>query len=176
VDRARTPALPLRMRDPAESDAVEPSDCTPRSRPIDERDESPDVIVTRTSRVWLDREGILQEADNPGSEQDLTDAQENVAANARLAQGRRLPLLVDMSQVKSITRQARTYYAKEAPKVVCACALVVGSPLSRMMGNFFIGFNRPLIPLKLFSTTTNAAAWLRQFVENRVGCQRGASR
>lgn len=121
-------------------------------------------VSTRSSRVWLDDEGIIQEVVNPGSVLDLADAKESIAAEAKFAQGRRLPLLVDMSQVKSISRAARTVYAKEGPTIVCAVALVVGSPLNRMIGNFFLGLNRPLIPLRLFSSTADAAAWLRQFL------------
>jgi hypothetical protein len=120
--------------------------------------------ITRTSRVWLDDEGILHELLAPGTEQVLADACENLAADATVARGTRPPLLVDMSQVRSINRQARTYYTTEGPKVVCAVALVVGSPLSRMLGNFFIGFQKPPIPLRLFSTTADAAAWLRRFL------------
>jgi hypothetical protein len=123
-----------------------------------------DEIITRTSRVWLDDEGIVQEVASAGSVQQLADAKENIAANAKVTQGRRLPLLVDMSQVKSITRDARALYAKAGPRVACAVALVVGSPLNRMMGNFFLGFNRPLIPVRLFSSTMDAAVWLRQFL------------
>jgi hypothetical protein len=122
------------------------------------------TVVTRTSRVWLDHEGIMQEVDNPGSEQELADARENIAANAEVARGTRRPLLVDMSQVKSINRAARAFYASEGPRVACAVALVVGSPLSRMMGNFFLGFQKPAVPVRLFSSTADATAWLRRFL------------
>jgi hypothetical protein len=121
-------------------------------------------IVTRTARVWLDREGIVQEVDAPGSEQRVEDARENIDANRVAARGSRRPLLVDMSRVKSISREARAYYAAEAPRVVCAVGLVVGSPLSKMIGNFFLGLNRPAIPTRLFSSTEAAASWLRQFI------------
>jgi hypothetical protein len=132
---------------------------------------SSNEIITRTFRVWLDREGIIQHVVNPGTEHDLTAAQENLAADEKVAQGRRRPLLVDMSQATSINRHARAYYSKEGPRVACAIALVVGSPLSRMMGNFFVGFQKPSVPLRLFSTSADAAAWLRQFLkqENCTG-------
>lgn len=125
---------------------------------------SPREYTTRTSRVWLDEEGIMWEVENPGSEHHIADARENVAANATVGQGRRPPLLVDMSQAKLIKREARAFYSREAPRVACAVALVVGSPLNRMIGNFFLGLNRPTIPVRLFSSTADAAAWLRQFL------------
>ena len=120
------------------------------------------VITTRTSRVWLDREGFIREVDDPGSEHTLADARESISANLRVAGGIRRGLLVDMSQVKSISREARAFYASEGSRYAIAVALVVGSPLSRMLGNFFLGFNRPTVPTRLFSSTDEAASWLRQ--------------
>ncbi len=125
----------------------------------------PDALETRTAWIWLGGDGIVRELDRPGSAQTLVDAQENVAANAQAALGRRRPLLVDMSAIESISREARVYYAgAEAATVLSAVALLVRSPLSRAIGNFFLGLNRPAVPTRLFSAEAEALAWLRGFV------------
>ena len=46
-----------------------------------------------------------------------------------------------------------------------AIALLVGSPLSRVIGNFFVGLNRSTFPLRLFTSEEEAIAWLRTFLE-----------
>jgi len=35
------------------------------------------------------------------------------------------------------------------------------SPLSRAVGNIFLGVNRPLVPCRLFTSEPQALAWLR---------------
>ena len=46
-------------------------------------------------------------------------------------------------------------------------ALVVGSPVSRVIGNFFVGLNRPKYPLRLFDDQEFATAWLLGFASTR---------
>jgi hypothetical protein len=48
--------------------------------------------------------------------------------------------------------------------VESAAALLIGSPLTRAIGNFFMGLNKPLIPTRLFTSETEALAWLKGFV------------
>ncbi len=122
-------------------------------------------VVTRTCRMWLRQDGILHNVDTPGLDHSLADAEENVAAYARIFGGVRRPLLVDMTGVKAISREARACYASQTHPYICAVALVVGSPLSRMIGNFFLGLNRTAQPTRLFRTADDATTWLAQFVE-----------
>jgi hypothetical protein len=120
-----------------------------------------DVIITRTGRVWLDEDGIIQSMQLGDTEQTLADAEENMNATIQAGGGQLRPLLVDMSRVKSIDRAARVRYSSPTNAgVVSAVALVVGTPLSRMIGNFFLGLNRAPGPMKLFGTRRDAAAWL----------------
>lgn len=131
-----------------------------------ERPPPPEHLSTRTAQLWLADDGIVREWDLPGLEQGLPDAEENMGAVARLSVGTRRPLLVDMSQVKAISREARVYYAgPEVAKVISAVALLVGSPLSRAIGNFFIGFNRAAVPIRLFGSEADAVAWLSGYLE-----------
>ena len=123
-----------------------------------------DIIVTRTGRVWLDGDGIIQSMQLANAEQTLCDAEENMAATVKAGGGARRPMLVDMSRVKSIDRDARERYADpKNAEVICAIALVFGNPLSRMIGNFFIGLNRAPVPMRLFASRREAVAWLRSY-------------
>ena len=77
----------------------------------------------------------------------------------------RRPMLVDTTGLRSMTRDARKYFAgPEASKVVIAGALVVTSPLGRAIGNFFLGFDRSSNPTRLCSSEPEALEWLRGFL------------
>jgi hypothetical protein len=120
-------------------------------------------VTTRTARVWIGDDGILYVEPLPGCTQARADAIENIAVIGEVAAGRRPPALADMRGVRGIDRGARAYYA-EAPPVVSAMALQVGSPLSRAVGTFFVGFNKPPTPTRLFTSADEARAWLRGFI------------
>ncbi len=60
-------------------------------------------------------------------------------------------------------RPARIEFARRGD-LVSAVALVVGTPLSRMMGNFFLSVSRPMAPTRLFEDEASELAWLHRFV------------
>ncbi|NTU83895.1 MAG: hypothetical protein HGA45_31730 [Chloroflexales bacterium] len=122
-----------------------------------------DELVTRSARLRLEEDGIVRATVLPGVAQSLAEAQENFAAQIRLTQGQRHALLVDIRAGQSQDREAREFYTRsEAARVIRAVAILVESPMSRLIGNFFLGFNKPTIPLRLFSSDEEALGWLRE--------------
>jgi len=70
-------------------------------------------------------------------------------------------ILVDLLSNPKPNREARDF--AKTPEMVNstkAMALIVGGPLSRMLGNFFMGFNKGAFPTKLFTETVAAENWL----------------
>lgn len=64
-----------------------------------------------------------------------------------------------------VDRGARAFFAGEEYMRLCSqTALVVGSPVSRVIGNFFVGLNRPRYPYRIFDDPALATEWLRGFV------------
>jgi hypothetical protein len=125
-----------------------------------------EMIETRTQKIWLGEDGILYTKVLPGAELTLVEAQRITEAEFKLAGGQKRPMLVDIRQVKSITREAREHFAGESVRrFVSAVALCIQSPLSQVIGNFFMGYNKPLFPTKLFTSEGEAIDWLRGFME-----------
>lgn len=92
---------------------------------------------------------------------ELADAQQNVAAIFDLAGQRRTRVLVDMRGVRSQSREARLYFAgQEAERVTAAVALLIGSPVSRVLANFFMHITPQRIPTALFTNEAAAVRWL----------------
>ena len=123
------------------------------------------VITTRAATVWLGTDSIMRIISLPGTGQTLDDAQELVATVKHLSGGISRPLLVDMREMTSQSRDARHYYAdSEAAGTIRAAALVISSPLSRVIANFAMGFNHMHVPTKLFTSEDDALAWLKTFL------------
>ncbi len=60
--------------------------------------------------------------------------------------------------------RARDYFANEkSASVQRATALLVGTPVSRTIGNFFMGLNRPVSPTRLLTDPQKAIEWLHTF-------------
>jgi hypothetical protein len=117
------------------------------------------VRRTRTCELSL-RDGVIHGVFLAGAEVALVDAAENLAATAELVEGKARPALIDLRGLRSQSAEARAHLA--GPEA--AVALVIASPLSRMIGNFYLGFNRPRVPTRLFTDAGEAEQWLRGFL------------
>ena len=125
-----------------------------------------EVIETSIGKVWLDEEGIIRDKLKEGSVIELKEAKEEIAAYSSFCKEKKRPQLVDIRGVKSVSAEARNYFAgEELAEAVCAIAGIIGSPLSRIMGNFFLGLNKPSFPSKLFTSEEEALIWLRGFLK-----------
>ncbi len=120
-----------------------------------------DEGATKTCVFRRDVRGVVHAVMRHGCEMELTDAQANVAMIYELGGHQRSRILVDMRGVRSQTREARQYFASaEAEKATLAVALLIGSPMSRVLANFFLRFTSQRIPVALFTDEAAAIAWL----------------
>ena len=129
-------------------------------------DHAAGVLTHPRFRMWLRPDGIVQLTWAQRVDIGLEDATAAIQALAEITGGRRSPLLVDLHDSGTVSRPARVELARRND-VVTAVALVVGTPLSRMVGNFFLSVNRPAYPIRLFADETSALAWLQSFVLSR---------
>ena len=118
-----------------------------------------------TNYIKLGREeGILCGAFVKNIHIDLEKAKECVQTRVDFSQGISYPCLFDMREVRSITKEAREYLADEGSKFVKAGALLIGSAVTRALGNIFLTINRPPVPTKLFTDEKEAKEWLKQYL------------
>ncbi|MGV3640759.1 MAG: hypothetical protein ACO1NZ_09590, partial [Adhaeribacter sp.] len=82
---------------------------------------------------------------------DLTIAQTGVRDRLAYIKGKSYPSLFDITKVKQSTKEARDYMANEGNELVSASAILVTSPMLRMMANFFISVNKPKNPTRMFT-------------------------
>lgn len=85
-------------------------------------------------------------------------AREAVAAVGQAAGGQRLPLLVDMADTGSLSRDARGVFADES--AASRIALLGRSSVDRVIANFVLGIRQPPVPTRFFTAESEAVVWL----------------
>lgn len=94
----------------------------------------------------------------------VAEAKENTKAIISLTGGKPCPMLVDTREINSISKEARDHFSMRDRKgYVNSIAILIASPVSRIIGNFFMGLNKPTVPTKLFTEEETALKWLRTF-------------
>lgn len=128
------------------------------------------ILHTPYSKIHMDDEDIIHYEYLSETEITLKGAKTEIKLINKLCNGKKVPLLVNLSKTKSVTKDAREYYSgSESAKVKSAAALIVNSPLHKIMGNFFWGINKPPYPVKLFTSEEKAINWLKTCARNRGG-------
>lgn len=79
------------------------------------------------------------------------------------SRGKKYPLLIDMTGIKSSTQDARVYLASVGTTLVKAGALIVGSAISKALGTMFLTVDKPPIPCRLFTNREKAKLWLMNY-------------
>ncbi len=127
-------------------------------------------VETSTQKLYWDSENEIVRgqlfADQLTEElaKENIDAQESIRDAVKKAKTR---VLIDMTAVTKISKQARDYFANErTASIQRATALLIGSPVSRVIGNFFMGLNRPISPTRLFTDPHKAIQWLHTFSDD----------
>lgn len=120
---------------------------------------------TRICTFTLDERGFVRARLDRGAVIELGDAREAIQATWAVAGERPRPVLVDMRELASETREARLYFVSdEASKRYSAVAILVSSPVSRVIGAFFLRLTEHRAPTRLFSSESEAVAWLLEQV------------
>jgi uncharacterized protein (UPF0262 family) len=118
-------------------------------------------IRSRMCSFELDDRGFVVARIDRGATMALADAIDCIERTFEVAGHVRRPVLVDMSGIRAETREARLYFASdEAVARYAAVAVLVSSPMSRVIGNFFMRLTQHRRPTQLFSVEADAVAWL----------------
>lgn len=127
----------------------------------------PEAASIVASRSWsgftvgLRTDGILIYLPRAGVDISTEYASQVLELGLEIAGGRTRPILVLMHDVRRIERDARAFFASDAfLRLAHRTALVVSSPVSRVIGNFFVGLNRLKYPCKVYDDQERAIAWL----------------
>lgn len=74
-----------------------------------------------------------------------------------------IPVLVGLDRIKGMTRGARVFFASSdvTPRIATRVAMLVASPIGRVVANFFTGLSKTRVPTRSFTDEAKALAWLQ---------------
>lgn len=109
-------------------------------------------------------DGILVYRPVPGLVLTQQIAMQVLQIGLQIVDGPPVATLVLMQDIGRVDRDAREFFASEDYfRLTSQTALVVGSPVSRVIGNFFVGLNRLKYPCQVFDDPKRAVRWLQSF-------------
>lgn len=122
-------------------------------------------IETTVFTIFIGEDQICRSIVKNKADVKIVDALIATEAVEKLFSGEKGPILVDIRKIKSITKEAREHFTmKNREPNVNAIGLLVKSPLSMLVANFFLGINKSAVPTKLFTDEKKALEWLGKFV------------
>ena len=124
-------------------------------------------VETSTQKLYWDGENEIVWGELFADQTTKERAKENVDAQERVRDvlGKaKTRVLIDMTAISEISKEARDYFANErTASIQRATALLISSPVSRVIGNFFMGLNKPISPTRLFTDPREAIKWLQTY-------------
>ncbi len=116
----------------------------------------------RCYHTWMGIDGIARTKVKENAEVTLEDAQANSVLVNSFYVDEKFPILIDSRGIKSISREARSFFTTNGRATnTMAFAILIDSAVSKVVGNFFLGINKPAVPTKLFLDEELAIQWLR---------------
>ncbi len=123
------------------------------------------TIDLKKSKVTLLDEGILHIHLKGGTEYELEDAVLVVEAMGKLGGGRKFPVLIDAGEFVSIDKEVRIFSASPESNIyTLADAIAYVSLAQKLIADFYIKYNKPVVPTKDFPSKEEAIEWLKTFV------------
>jgi hypothetical protein len=121
-------------------------------------------IELKKSVVTLLDNGIIHIHLKAGAEIELSDAVSIVEAMEKIGKGKKYPVLIDAGEFISIDKEVRVFSAgKEGNIFTLADAIAYYSLAQKLMADFYIKHNKPIVPTRAFSNKTDAVKWLETF-------------
>jgi hypothetical protein len=121
---------------------------------------------TNTSVLIFDEEiGILIVKAKPDVDLKLEDAERDFKTGQELVNYKKTPVLSDSRELSYSCKEVRDFYAQPIiANHISAMAILIDSLPGRLLGNFFMKFNNPPYPVKVFNDETAAIEWLKKFL------------
>lgn len=110
--------------------------------------------------------GIIIAIYKPDLKIDIEIAKATVNARKVVSNGKVMPGLADIRNLKSVTDEARDWLGtKEPNELLSACAVLTNTPIQNLLANFYLRFSNPPIPTKLFTNKEKAIRWLKLYLQ-----------
>lgn len=123
--------------------------------------ETIDFVELEKARVELLRDNLVRIIIRENSELDENDILKINDAKSNFVKEKAYTVVFVAPKAGNITRKARELSASEKVTKNAICkAIVAPSKVSKVIGNFFINYLKPAVPIKVFSDEKSALQWI----------------
>lgn len=127
---------------------------------------SPQLHETATMRCWLRQDGIIHSQVKKKANITLTDATLNMETMWNAGGNKKRPVFSDISDIGFVDKPSRKYVRANNYKTMLAVAILATNPISMFIGNVFLNFEKPDLPMKIFLGEEDAINWLKKFIHD----------
>lgn len=114
--------------------------------------------------VTLRSDGIISVNITSNEDIDVEYAKQIIQSIGQIGDEKKYPILVVVNEFIVPTPEARNYLARaESNPYGTAAAYVIQSFPQKIVGNFYLSYNKPARPTKLFNSEEKAVEWLLNF-------------
>ncbi|MFI5148326.1 MAG: hypothetical protein ACHQRM_01225 [Bacteroidia bacterium] len=171
------PARPTRMFGDEESAVkwlmeIAKNEETLSPNPVDSMKEPAPLILetikTNTMCASLRNDGLIQLTVQPNTNTTVADIKEAVEAIGKVGKGQRFPLLIIAGKDATLGTEAMTFMARpDTDPYSMAEAYLISSISQKLLGNFYLSFNKPDKPTRIFTDKADAENWLKSFLDKK---------
>lgn len=127
------------------------------------------TIDLKQTLVHLREDGILHVHIKESAHITMVEALETLKAMQVIGNGRKYPVLIDSGEFANIDPEVRVFSASEEGNLyTIADAIAYHTLPQKMTANFYVAFNKPVVPTRTFSEMLDAVEWLKTFVKPLV--------
>lgn len=124
------------------------------------------TIDLNATRVHLRDDGILHIHIKAGAEVTMHEALETLKAMRIIGDGLKYPVLIDAGEAARIDPDVRVFSASEEGNIyTLADAIAYHSLAQKLVANFYLAHDKPVVPTRTFAVTEDAISWLKTFVK-----------
>ncbi|MEX0968573.1 MAG: hypothetical protein WD077_15180 [Bacteroidia bacterium] len=113
--------------------------------------------------IWIE-DDIVFVLFRPKVHYDLALARKVVAERLQVTGNRRLCMIGDLTEMDPATKEARAYFSsEEATKNIISGAFITPSKFIEIATNLWLSFNKPAVPVRLFTDKEKAIEWVKSY-------------
>lgn len=119
------------------------------------------TVTMPFSYFWIVENKVLELVFNRPTDLDISMALDTVDKRRVVTNNKKVGVLITSKNLKSITKEARDYLSSnKSSDGLQAAAIVTESRIASVIANVFVYYNKPPLPIKIFSDKQKAVDWL----------------
>lgn len=116
-------------------------------------------------KFWIEN-GILFSRFKKPTELNIDTIKEAIAMREKISGGQKQYWLYDITNLKTVTKEARNYATKYGENFIYASAVIVNSYISKFIFTAYLKLSRPDFPFLCYTKKEKALAWLLEIKTN----------